>query len=277
VVSGLVGAKQHNDKRGVVRRFLPQKGRYQVQLADASCKMLAVKAENIEPSTDFRDRDIVCVQGLGAAAEHNGRKGRVQGSINERNGRFQVELEATGFMQGALPLKRVWIMPGNLELDVKAAGTCKLTAAQRVEADEEAREHEESMRHVQMLQEIRAIQRRNVEEGIGDASGRDEQVTAMYAELQAESGVSYQPVVQGAPALPKGLELDTAQQVPSKTVEIEEECSLCLEPMPVGSLAAVLPGCGHIFHHSMIRPNAKWAANPDEVRKRSFPPLCMYK
>jgi hypothetical protein len=229
-----------------------------------NAKVIAVKPENLQLSTDYRDRDIVCVRGL-IAAEHNGRKGCVRGLLNERNCRFQIELAATGFMHGALPLKRVWILPSNLELDVKALETCKLTAAERAEADEATREQEESMRHVQRLSEIRAIQRRNVEEGIGDAQGRDEHVTEMYANLMMESGVSYQPVVQGAPALAKGLDLEEQQlQVPSKTVEIEEECSLCLEPMPVGSCVAMLPGCGHLFHHSAIRPNARWAANPDE-------------
>lgn len=264
MVDGLVGAKEHNHKRGVVRRFLEEKGRYQIQLADATSKVIAVKPQNLQLSTDYRDRDIVWVRGL-VAAEHNGRKGCVRGSLNERNGRFQVELAATGFMQGALPLKRVWILPSNLKLDVKAPETCKLAAAERAEADEAIREQEESMRHVQRLSEIRAIQRRNVEEGIGDAQGRDEQVTEMYADLMADSGVSYQPVVQGAPALAKGLDLEKRQlEVPSKLVEVEEECSLCLEPMPVGSYAAILPGCGHLFHHSAIRPNARWAANPDE-------------
>ena len=86
--------------------------------------------------------------------------------MNERNGRLQIELEATGFAQGALPLKRIWAKPSNLELDVKAAETCKLTAEDRAEADADLREQEESMRHVQRLQEIRAIQRRNVQEGI---------------------------------------------------------------------------------------------------------------
>lgn len=263
-VSGLVGAKEHNDKRGIVRRFIEEKGRYQIQLADASSKVIAIKPMNLLPSTDFRDRDIVYVRGL-IATEHNGRKGCVRGTLNERNGRFQVELAATGFMDGALPLKRVWVLPKNLELDVKAPETCKLTAAERAEVDEAIREQEESMRHVQRLSEIRAIQRRNVEEGIGDAQGRDELVTEMYANLMSDSGVNYQPVVQGAPALAKGLDLQSQQlKVPSKVVEVEEECSLCLEPMPVGSYAAVLPGCGHLFHHSTIMPNARWAANPDE-------------
>ena len=78
-------------------------------------------------------------------------------------------------------------------------------------------------------------------------------------------------IVQGAPALAKGLDIDPEQQVPSKIVEVEEDvnaqannqiliitcfpgillrdclcgiqCSLCLEPMAVGSSAAALPGC----------------------------------
>ena len=88
--------------------------------------------------------------------------------MNERNGRFQIELTATGFTQGALTRKRIWAKPSNLELDVKAAATCKLTAEDRAQADEDSREQEESLRHVRRLQEIRAIQRRNVQEGIGD-------------------------------------------------------------------------------------------------------------
>ena len=63
LVSGLVGAKHHNDKRGVVRKFLPTKGRYEIQLSDETAKIIAVKPGNLKPSTDYRDRDIVSVRG----------------------------------------------------------------------------------------------------------------------------------------------------------------------------------------------------------------------
>jgi hypothetical protein len=264
LVFGLVGAAQHNGKRGVVRRFIPEKGRYEVQLADEASKIIAVKRGNLQPSIDYRYRDVVCVRGLVSAAEHNGRKGAVRGLMNERNGRFQIELTATGFTQGALTRKRIWAKPSNLELDVKAAATCKLTAEDRAQADEDSREQEESLRHVRRLQEIRAIQRRNVQEGIGDASGNDERTTEMYRELIDDSGADFTVPVQGAPALARGLALASEQTVPSAVVEVEEECSLCLEPMPVGSSAAALPSCGHVFHHSTVRPNAKWAENAAE-------------
>ena len=48
VISGLVGAAQHNGKKGTVSRFVQEKGRYAVELAGGARKLLLLKPANIK-------------------------------------------------------------------------------------------------------------------------------------------------------------------------------------------------------------------------------------
>ena len=82
------------------------------------------------------------------------------------------------------------------------------------------------------------------------------------AGLIDEAGLEYQNVVQHE-RVAKPLTAATGlERIPTKRVTSPAECPLCLESLAVGSIAATLPCCGKLFHHSTVRPHTAWAADP---------------
>jgi ankyrin repeat protein len=104
-VRGLMGAAEHNGKLAAVRRHLPEKGRFQLELLESGRRM-DVKPANFELVIVPVGLGVE-VRGLVGAAEHNGKQGVVESRIGE-NGRCGVRLPGR-----ATPLG---LKPANLQL-----------------------------------------------------------------------------------------------------------------------------------------------------------------
>jgi hypothetical protein len=86
-VHSLVGAPEHNGQRAAVRRHLPAKGRFELELLESG-KRMDVKPANFELVTVPVGLAVV-VRGLvGGAAEHNGKKGVVESRVGAGLGRI---------------------------------------------------------------------------------------------------------------------------------------------------------------------------------------------
>jgi ankyrin repeat protein len=105
VVRGLVGAAEHNGQRAAVRRHLPTKGRFELELL-ASGQKISVKPANFELLIVLVGLAVE-VRGLVGTAEHNGKRGVVESRVGE-NGRCGVRLPGR-----APPLG---LKPANLQL-----------------------------------------------------------------------------------------------------------------------------------------------------------------
>ena len=109
-ITGLVGVPEHNGERAAVRQYLPNSGRWEVELLCSGGKGIRVKPANMElalvpPGIRVR------VRGLGSAAQHNGKTAVVTGRIGA-TGRCQAKLEGDGEQAG----KPLGLRPVNMEL-----------------------------------------------------------------------------------------------------------------------------------------------------------------
>jgi ankyrin repeat protein len=100
-IHGLVGAPEHNGQRAAVRRHLPVKGRYELELLESGQKV-HVKSANFE-LVIVPVGLAVEVHGLVGAVEHNGKKGVVESRVGE-NGRCGVRLQGRTTPLGLRPV-----------------------------------------------------------------------------------------------------------------------------------------------------------------------------
>jgi ankyrin repeat protein len=99
-VRGLVGAAEHNGQRAAVRRHLPAKGRFELELIESG-QTICVKPANFELLVVPVGLAIE-VHGLVGAVEHNGKKGVVESRVGE-NGRCGVRLPGRATPLGLKP------------------------------------------------------------------------------------------------------------------------------------------------------------------------------
>ena len=85
-IHSLVGAPEHNGQRAAVRRHLPAKGRFELELLESG-KRMDVKPANFE-LVAVPVGLAVEVHGLVGAAEHNGKKGVVESRVGVGLGRI---------------------------------------------------------------------------------------------------------------------------------------------------------------------------------------------
>jgi hypothetical protein len=85
-VHGLVGAPEHNGQRAAVRRHLPAKGWFELELLESG-KQMDVKPANFE-LVAVPVGLAVEVHGLVETAEHNGKKGVVESRVGVGLGRI---------------------------------------------------------------------------------------------------------------------------------------------------------------------------------------------
>ena len=110
-ITGLVSAPEHNGERAAVRQYMPDRGRWEVELLCSGGKgIIRVKPANMElalvpPGIRVR------VRGLGSAAQHNGKTAVVTRRIGA-TGRCQAKLEGDGEQAG----KPLGLRPVNMEL-----------------------------------------------------------------------------------------------------------------------------------------------------------------
>jgi hypothetical protein len=118
VVRGLVGAAEHNGQLAAVRRHLPGKARFELELLESGQK-ISVKPANFE-LVNVPVGLAVEVHGLVGAAEHNGKQGVVESRVGE-NGRCGVRLSGRATPLGLKPAN---LQPANqaVPLEPEPAG-----------------------------------------------------------------------------------------------------------------------------------------------------------
>jgi hypothetical protein len=118
-VCGLVGAAEHNGKLAAVRRHLPAKGRFELELLESG-HTISVKPANFE-LVIVPVRLAVEVRGLVGAAEHNGKQGVVESRVGE-NGRCGVRIFGgeAGQPNPLAPAVLIGLKPANLVLRPEA-------------------------------------------------------------------------------------------------------------------------------------------------------------
>ena len=129
--------------------------------------------------------------------------------------------------------------------------------------DEDEEEALAAMRMIEKLSAVRALQRSNKLNGIGDSDGIDATVQRMYEEIKREGKLTYDNTVAGD-QIQLGVSEEGMKRLPSRVVDAEfaaEQggiancvCTLCLEACTVGDMVGVLP-CNHFFHHSPPLPS----------------------
>jgi hypothetical protein len=97
---GLVGAAEHNGQRAAVRRHLPAKGRFELELLESG-QTMDVKPANFE-LVIVPVGLVVEVRSLVGAAQHNGKQGVVESRVGE-NGRCSVRLPGRATPLGLKP------------------------------------------------------------------------------------------------------------------------------------------------------------------------------
>jgi hypothetical protein len=105
-LKGLVKATDRNGDRGVIKQYVPQTGRYIVELEDTD-ETMSVKAENLLQHVHVRLHDIQ------SKPELNGKTGTVL-AWNSRTERYNIYIVALG--------KVLALKPGNVILDAGTVG-----------------------------------------------------------------------------------------------------------------------------------------------------------